>query len=80
MTISIEEPGNYRTRDGRRVTVHAINPKPVTFRVQGAIWKMFRGKVRPRGYTIWTTEGRHDVLRPKACDIVGPWVETTADE
>ena len=73
--IEITQAGDYKTRDGRRVTVHAINPKAVTFRVQGAIWKMFRGKVRPRGYTIWTTGGRHDVLRPKPCDIVAVWTD-----
>lgn len=72
-TPIVTGPGDYVTRDGRRVTVHAVNANPVTFPVQGAIWRMFRGKERPRGYHIWTRGGRSGLLGPRPSDIVGPW-------
>ena len=78
MAIHITTPGDYVTRDGSRVTVHAIGPTKegcTTFNVKGAVWRMFRGKVRPKGLAIWTQAGRALPLKETTKDIVGPWVD-----
>lgn len=74
LPIIITGPGDYRTRDGRRVTIHAVK-EPGTFAAKGAIWKLFRGKETPRGYDIWHPNGRAS-LRTVGMkrDIVGRWI------
>jgi len=75
MPFTITGPGAYRTRNGRRVTVHEVNTnQPFTFPVKGSVWKLFRGKYRPRGLCIWRTDGRADVMHETPLDIVGPWI------
>jgi hypothetical protein len=69
----ITGPGDYRTRDGRRVTIHEV-AKGKTHAATGAIWTLFRGKLRPRGYRGWELSGR-SMLHERPSDIVGPWVE-----
>ncbi|HGE7051739.1 TPA: hypothetical protein ACGCAJ_004732 [Serratia marcescens] len=76
----ITKPGDYVTRDGRRVTVHAIVYQNsagvnVTFPIKGAIWRMFRGAERPRGLDVWQANGLFNPRDPCDSDIVGPWVE-----
>ena len=76
LPVIVTQPGEHVTRDGRRVSVHGINPNEAyTYRVHGAEWKMFRGKMRARGFTVWHVSGRFDVVRETASDIVGPWVD-----
>ena len=70
----ITEPGDYVTRDGRRVTIREIKPGSY-FVAKGSIWSLYRGKVRPRGYHIWHKSGRSFPLAECAADIVGPWLE-----
>jgi hypothetical protein len=57
----ITETGDYLTRDGTKVTIHEIRLGTSTFEAKGSIWKMFRGKLRPRGYDIWKTDGQYTV-------------------
>lgn len=66
----IREPGTYITRDGRRVTIQEICG-PATFNARGYVWKMFRGKERPRDWTIWHPSGRYRALTESPLDIVG---------
>jgi hypothetical protein len=79
----IRFPGDYVTRDGRRVTIREIkeNPDPTTtaFGVKGSIWKMFRGKERPRVNNIWHVSGRSLPLDESPADIVGLWSDVGLD-
>lgn len=73
----ITGPGEYVTRNGFRATVHEVAPEgdPTTtaFRAKGSVWRMYRGKMRPRGYAIWHVSGRGFPLRESGNDIVGKW-------
>lgn len=76
----VTKPGDYVTRDGRRVTVRAIVTHnsagaAVTWPVKGQIWRMYRGELRPRGFDIWQTNGMINIAVESDKDIVGPWVE-----
>lgn len=77
LPVIVSQPGEYLTRDGRRVTVHEVQPKesPYTFKVKGQLWRMFRGKCAPRGLQVWHVSGRLDMVQEKAGDIVAPYVE-----
>ena len=75
LPVIVTQPGDYVTRDGRRVTIHEVTQAmEYTYRAKGAFWKMYRGKVRPRGFQAWHVSGRLDVVRETAGDIVGPWL------
>ena len=65
----ITASGTYLTRDGRVVTIYDVNGTG-TFAARGAIHKMFRGKIRPRGYNIWHVSGRFDSIHENARDLV----------
>jgi hypothetical protein len=73
----VRHPGDYVTRDGRRVTIREIkgeyDPTATAFRAKGSIWKMFRGKERPRDLNIWHVSGRNSPLEQSPADIVGLW-------
>ena len=66
----ITETGDYLTRDGTRVTIFEIRPGTSTFEAKGSVWKMFRGKLRPRGFNIWKTNGQHMAVGEHRLDIV----------
>lgn len=75
-TVLIDKPGDYITRDGRRVTIHAITEGHYTFPCKGALWRMYRGELRPRGYDTWMRSGYHLAVGEHGADIVGPWTDT----
>jgi hypothetical protein len=52
------------------------DPTTTTFDAKGSVWRMFRGKVRPRGLEIWHVSGRRMVLHENHRDIVGAWTGT----
>jgi hypothetical protein len=72
----ITETGDYITRSEKRVTIFEILPpidgesEVTRFRAKGSIWKMFRGKIRPRGFNIWHVSGRFSTLNTHPLDIV----------
>lgn len=70
-------PGEYVNRAGDRVTVHAVAAEgeegTTAFRVKGATWRMYRGKYRAKGYTIWHVSGRGFPMREADTDIVRPF-------
>jgi hypothetical protein len=68
----VSGPGDYATRDGRRVAIHEVRG-PGTFAAKGSVYREFRGKLRPRGYKIWHVNGRVGIFGEVGCDIVGPW-------
>lgn len=70
--------GDYLTRDGRRVTIHGMKDAPddpdvTSFRAEGLVWQMFRGKVVPRDYTIWHVSGRKYPFVESRSDILSAW-------
>lgn len=71
----VTEPGDYVTRDGRRATIHTVqdDASPYTFKAKGSIWRLFRGKQRPRGHQIWHKSGRLDMVTEKPGDIIATW-------
>lgn len=71
----IDGPGLYRTRDGRQVVIHSVQPRSTgyTFRAKGSIFKMFRGKVVPRGHQVWHVSGRLLPVKISHSDILGKW-------
>ncbi|AZO48079.1 hypothetical protein [Mesorhizobium sp. M4B.F.Ca.ET.058.02.1.1] len=66
----IDKLGDYRTRDGRKANIFGFNDNDVTFPVRGAVYKMYRGKERPRGYFIWMKDGRSRALGESGLDLV----------
>lgn len=70
--MKITMPGDYATRDGRRVTVRDIRG-PATACVRGQIWKEFRGAVQPRGNHAWTEDGMFHFIGTHRADIVSVW-------
>lgn len=76
LPVIVTAPGDYATRDGRRVTVREILPSTdgtTAFTVKGSAWSERRGVMRPRGNDIWHVSGRHMVLRESGRDLVGPY-------
>lgn len=73
----IDQPGDYITRNGSRVTIHAIHG-PSHWPAKGSVWKMFRGRIRPRGYAIWTTSGQFRALGQHPLDIVARYEDAAA--
>ncbi|AVE44240.1 hypothetical protein P678_0375 [Acinetobacter baumannii UH7807] len=72
MTQLITKAGDYRTRNGSRVTVHEVNGDG-TFAIKGSVWKMFRGKLRPRGLNTWKPCGHNQAYNHSDLDIVAEW-------
>lgn len=70
--FEITKPGEYRTRNGSRVTVHEANGGGY-FSVKGSVWKVFRGKFRPRGHNIWKSTGQCMAVGVHDLDVVGEW-------
>lgn len=69
LPVIIEAPGDYLTRDGRRVTIHEIKG-PSTFSAKGHLWRMFRGKYVPKNYDIWHVSGRYKAVGESPEDII----------
>ena len=79
LPVVVDGPGDYATRDGRRVTIHEVKPPSradvTSFGASGAVWKDYRGGERPRGYALWHASGRSMPLEERPSDIVGRWQE-----
>lgn len=78
LPVIITSPGDYATRGGGRATVHRVAPQAAgttSFGAKGRLWRMYRGKVRPRAYTIWHISGRAFPHAESRDDIIGPWIE-----
>ena len=72
----ITRPGEYRLRNGGKATIHQVAapvPGSTIFAAKGSVWKMFRGALRPRGYSIWHVSGRAFPLKESPTDIVAVW-------
>ncbi len=78
LPIVIVGPGDYVSRDGRRITIRDVKAPPepgsTMFAASGSVWREFRGKVRPHGYGTWHVSGRRLPLSETPSDIVAPWV------
>lgn len=74
LPVIIDSPGDYVTRDGRRVTIRQVRdtgPGTTSFGAVGGVWRTLRGVTRPRGHDIWHVSGRHLVLRESPQDVIG---------
>lgn len=74
LPVVIDGPGEYVTRAGARATIREIGPQApdtTSFAAKGSLWRMFRGRVRPRGLEIWHVSGRSMPLDETRNDIVG---------
>ena len=85
MPTIIDGPGDYVTRDGSKASVREVGNMTQSLRehttkmaAQGSIWKMYRGKLRPRGVHSWHICGRGFPLEEKPTDIVGKWPKDQA--
>jgi len=68
--------GDYRARNGRRVTVHSISPKQegvTSFDVKGSVWKTEKAMGLNPAYDIWHISGRRLPLRESDLDLVARW-------
>lgn len=71
LPIVVDGPGDYLTRNGDRVTIDRIDTaSKATFQAKGSKWRMFRGKYRPKDYSIWHVSGRHNGVGPHGLDLV----------
>lgn len=73
----ITTPGDYRTRNGRRVTIHGIKPTTTlattAFSADGSVWKTpTQMGINPQ-YSIWHVSGRHRTWEERGWDIIGKW-------
>lgn len=78
----IDGPGEYATRSGGRATVREVKasePGTTAFAAKGALWRMFRGALRPRGLEIWHVSGRVLPLEESGRDIVGRYEAPAAE-
>ena len=82
MPVIIDGPGMYTTRGGGRVRIDAVTyfkPEPggpsrlevTAFEAGGSIERMYRGKMRFRGWNCWHVCGRRFPLTESKHDIVG---------
>ena len=62
LPVIITEPGIYIMRDGGRARIDRVydnSDKTVTaFTCKGSLERMFRGKMRFKGYSIWHESGQ----------------------
>lgn len=83
LPVVIDEPGDYVTRSGRKVSIHAIDRRQVgansqflrhectAFEAKGQVWAEIRGKLQPCGYDIWHISGFYGAGGQSPLDIVG---------
>lgn len=70
LPVIIDAPGEYVTRLGKKVTIHAIHG-PGFFEAKGSVWKTANKMGNNPQYSIWHVSGRHMPLAETTRDIVG---------
>lgn len=76
LPIIIDGPGTYRTRLGRKVTIHEIRYPPdhrddcTCFPAKGSIWKTSSKMGLNPEYGIWQLNGKFLVISDSKFDIV----------
>lgn len=74
----IDGPGEYQTRNGRRVTIHELRLPPfyapgnMCFPAKGSVWKKRTWTNNPP-YGIWRLDGFCRATGKDVWDIVGRW-------
>ena len=74
--MQIDQPGLYKTRNGKKVTVHEIKYPPqyqdgnTAFPVKGSIWKKANDIGINPPYGIWQVNGDYTIFGPHNLDIV----------
>lgn len=74
LPVVIDAPGIYLTRNGRRVTIHAVAPRTElavsAFAAKGSIWKKPDSLGINPEYGIWHDSGAYRALGEHGLDIV----------
>lgn len=78
LPVIIQGSGTYNLRNGGQAVIHRIEPyqgehnrlEVTAFEAKGALIKLFRGKLQPRGYAIWHVSGRALPFKETPLDIV----------
>jgi hypothetical protein len=79
LPVVITGPGDYIRRDGARVTIREVDAEAAAkldvtaYAAKGSAWRMFRGKIRLRGYDVFHVSGRANAFHEGESDIIGPW-------
>ncbi|MDO8416253.1 MAG: hypothetical protein Q7S87_08595 [Agitococcus sp.] len=77
LPIIIDAPGDYRTRNGRRISISTIAPtltlSTSAFHAKGSVWKTETQLGINPEYGIWHISGRDKAVGESARDIVAKW-------
>ena len=78
LPVIIDSPGDYRTRNGRRVTIHEIKPTKaghdcLEFCAKGSFWKSHEKMGINPEYGIWHVSGLSRGIGINQNDIVQKW-------
>jgi hypothetical protein len=77
LSILITEPGDYKIRNGKRVTIHGIKPThtlaTTAFTAQGSVWKKPTNMGLNPEYEIWHVSGRCFGHKESPRDILTKW-------
>lgn len=73
----IDGPGEYRTRSGKRVTIHKVDPtmtlSTTAYNAKGSVWKTTRKVGLNPEYQIWHISGRCFSFKESGADIISKW-------
>lgn len=77
--VIINSPGDYRTRNGKRVTIHEVAPKKagddcMEFCAKGSFWRSHKNMGENPEYGIWHVSGLSRGIGVHGTDIVGKWL------
>jgi hypothetical protein len=77
--VIIDGPGDYRTRNGKRVTIHEVASKKagddcMEFCAKGSFWKSPKNMGENPEYGIWHVSGLSRAVYVHQTDIVGKWL------
>lgn len=76
----IDGPGEYKLRNGRRVTIHELKLPPgytpgnMCFPAKGSVWLKKTWTPNPP-FCIWRLDGRCRATGDHPWDVVGRWLE-----
>ena len=78
LPVIIDSPGDYRTRSGKRVTIHEIKPKKaghdcMEFCAKGSFWKSHSERRKKTECGIWHVSGLSRGIGTHQSDITEKW-------
>jgi hypothetical protein len=70
LPVLIDEPGNYKTRNGKMVSIHEIRKGTSTFEAKGSIWKHVNKMGVNPTFGVWHVSGRSSTFGETNLDIL----------